>query len=63
MVRQTGILHNAVVDDGRRLFHQSGQHAELRDADDQLVDEIFRGRWDSEPAFPGDVCPILAVPR
>ena len=62
VIRRTGIRHNAVVDDGRRLFHQSGQDTELRDANDQLVDEIFHGRWDSEAAFPGDVCPILAVP-
>ena len=63
VIRRTGIFHNAVVDDGRRLFHQSGQDSVLIDANDQVVDEIFHGRWDSEPAFPGNVCPILAVPR
>lgn len=62
-IRRTGIFHNAVVDDGRRLFHQSGHQSVLIDADDQVVGETFRGRWDSEPAFPGEVCPILAVPR
>ena len=35
----------------------------LVDANDEDVDEIFHGRWDSEAAFPGNVCPILAVPR
>jgi hypothetical protein len=59
-IRDTGIRHNARVDDGQRLFHQSGQHSVVVDADDQLVDEMYHGRWDSEPAFPGKVCPILA---
>lgn len=63
VIRRTGIFHNAVVDDGQRLFHQSGQDSVLFDADDQVVDEIFHGRWDDEAAFPGNVCPILAVPR
>jgi hypothetical protein len=62
-IRDTGVLHNARVDNGARLFHQSGQHSVIVDADDQLVDEMFHGRWDSEPAFPGKVCPILGVPR
>jgi hypothetical protein len=62
-IRQTGVRHNARVDDGQRLFHQSGQNSVLIDADDNLVEEIFHGRWDSEAAFPGDVCPILATPR
>ncbi len=63
VISRTGIFHNAVVDDGQRLFHQSGQDSVLVDANDEVVDEIFHGRWDSEAAFPGKVCPILAVPR
>lgn len=62
-IRETGIRHNAVVDDGQRLLHQSGNHSVLIDPNDQTVGESFRGRWESEPAFPGKVCPILAVPR
>jgi hypothetical protein len=62
-IQTTGILHNAQVDDGQRLFHQSGRHSVLVDASDQVTEETFRGRWDSEPAFPGKVCPILATPR
>jgi hypothetical protein len=62
-VRRTGVFHNVRVDDGQRLFHQSGQDSVLIDPGDQVVEEIFHGRWDSEPAFPGKVCPILAVPR
>ena len=62
-LRRTGIFHNARVDDGQRLLHQSGRQSVLIDPSDQVVEETFRGRWDSEPAFPGEVCPILAVPR
>ena len=62
-IRSTGIFHNARVDDGQRLLHQSGNHSVLIDSSDQVVEETFRGRWDSEPAFPGKVCPILATPR
>jgi hypothetical protein len=51
------------VDDGQRLFHQSGQDSALIDPDGNLVQEIFHGRWDSEAAFPGEVSPILATPR
>jgi hypothetical protein len=62
LVRTTGLLHNARVDTGERLFHQSGNHSMLFGADGELLDEVFHGRFDSEAAFPGDVCPILAQP-
>jgi hypothetical protein len=45
------------------LFHQSGNNSVLIGPDDELVAETLLGRWDSEPAFPGKVCPVLAVPR
>jgi hypothetical protein len=61
-IRETGIQHNAQVDDGRRLFHQSGNHSVLIDPDDQTISEVFHGNWQSEAAFPGQVCPILAQP-
>lgn len=62
VIRTTGVLHNARVDTGQRLFHQSGQHYELVSAGDELVEEYFHGRWDPEDAFPGEVCPMLAAP-
>ena len=62
-IRDTGIQHNARVDDGRRLFHQSGNHSVLIGPDEQTVSEVFNGNWQSEAAFPGQVCPILAQPR
>src|SRR6476469_6154970 len=36
-IRETGIRHNAVVDDGQRLLHQSGNHSALIDPDDQVT--------------------------
>ena len=62
LLRTTGILHNARVDTGERLFHQSGNHSILIGADGELLDEVFHGNFESEAAFPGDVCPILAQP-
>jgi len=62
-IRETGILHNAVVDDGQRLFHQSGNHSLLQDPAENVIAEAFHGNWESEAAFPGNVCPILAEPR
>jgi hypothetical protein len=61
-IRQTGIFHNAVTDDGQRLFHQSGNHSFLVGLDGELISEVFHGLWQSEAAFPGEVCPILAQP-
>ena len=61
-IRETGILHNAVVDTGQRLFHQSGNHSVLLDPGENVIAEVFHGNWESEAAFPGDVCPILAQP-
>jgi hypothetical protein len=58
----TGIIRNAVVDDGQRLFRQSGNHSVLLDPAGNVLAEVFHGHWDSEAAFPGDVCPILAEP-
>ena len=60
--RLTGLIHNAQVDTGQRLLHQSGYHSILFGADGQLVDEVFHGDFQSEAAFPGKVCPILAQP-
>lgn len=60
--RLTGLTHNAQVDTGQRLLHQSGYHSLLFDADGQLLDEVFDGNFQSEAAFPGEVCPILAQP-
>jgi hypothetical protein len=62
LIRETGILHNAVTDDRQRLFHQSGNHTMLIGPDDELIDEVFHGNWESGAAFPGKVCPILATP-
>jgi hypothetical protein len=61
-IRDTGIVHNVRVDDGRRLFHQSGNHSVLVGPDGELIDEVFHGNFQSEPAFPGKICPILAQP-
>ena len=61
-VRLTGLFHNVRVDDGRRLFHQSGNHSILFGPDGGLIDEVFHGNFQSEPAFPGKICPILAQP-
>jgi hypothetical protein len=61
-IRDTGIFHNAVTDDGQRLFHQSGNHSFVLGPDDELISEVFHGLWQSEEAFPGKVCPILAQP-
>jgi hypothetical protein len=62
LLRTTGILHNARVDTGERLFHQSGNRSILIGADGEVLDEIVHGNFDYEPAFPGQVCPILAQP-
>jgi hypothetical protein len=61
-IRDTGIFHNAVTDDGQRLFHQSGNHSFVLGPDDELISEVFHGLWQSEEAFPGKVCPILPHP-
>jgi hypothetical protein len=58
--RDIGLFHDARMDDGRRLFHQSGEHLALLDANDEAISEVFHGRFDSEAAFPGKVCPLLA---
>jgi len=62
LTRTTGILHNAQVDTGERLFHQSGRHVVLLDPEGEVVGELFNGNFQSEAAFPGDVCPLLAQP-
>jgi hypothetical protein len=61
-LRETGLFHNARTDDGQQLFHQSGEHLALLDPDDNVINEVFHGNFESEAAFPGKVCPILAQP-
>jgi hypothetical protein len=61
-LRETGVFHNARMDDGRRLFRQFGEHLALLDPDDNVINEVFHGHFESEAAFPGKVCPILAQP-
>ena len=63
--RSTGLFHNARMDDGRLLFHQSGSHSALVSPDDETIPgtDVFRGNFESEAAFPGTVCPLLAQAR
>lgn len=58
--RDAGLFHDARIDSGRRLFHQSGEHLALLDPDGEVIREVFHGRFDSEAEFPGRVCPLLA---
>jgi hypothetical protein len=64
-LREAGRFHDARMDDGQRLFHQSGIHMALLSPDEQVIPgtEVFRGNFESEAAFPGKVCPLLAQPR
>lgn len=61
-LRETGVFHNARMDDGQRLFHQSGEHLALLAPDGHVIHEVFHGHFESEAAFPGKVCPLLAQP-
>lgn len=61
---ETGLFHNVQMDNGQLLFHQSGTHSALLDADEQLIPgtEVFHGNFEPEAAFPAKVCPLLAQP-
>ena len=61
---ETGLFHNARMDDGQLLFHQSGTHSALLDADEQVIPgtEVFHGNFEPEADFPAKVCPLLAQP-
>jgi hypothetical protein len=60
--RSTGLFHDARMDDGQLLFHQSGNHSALVSPEDETIPgtDVFRGNFQSEAAFPGTVCPLLA---
>jgi hypothetical protein len=62
-VRETGLLHNVQVDTRQRIFHQSGKHSILVDPGGDVIQQLFRGNWEPEAAFPDEICPILAQPR
>jgi hypothetical protein len=62
-IRTTGVLHNARVDTGQLLFHQSGFHSVLIGADGELLGEVIHGNFfESDAEFAAEVCPILAQP-
>jgi hypothetical protein len=62
-LRTTGVLHNAQVDTGQRLFHQAGYHSVLIGADGQLLNDVVHGNFfESDSEFAAEVCPILAQP-